>query len=92
MVFSPCHMRRESLSWKCYSIISLYQRLAALTALYSLMFPDNRPALYAAVRWLTASRIDLSTHGFLLENVLIVTVSVACSVSEQATEEQATVE
>ncbi len=32
--------------------------------LYSLMFPDNRPALYAAVRWLTASRIDLSTHGF----------------------------
>ncbi len=23
------------------------------------MFPDKRPALYAAVRWLTASRIDL---------------------------------
>ncbi len=45
------------------------------------MFPDNRPALYAAVRWLTASRIDLSTHGFWLVNVLIVTVSVACSVS-----------
>ncbi len=36
--------------------------------------------LYVAVRWLTASRIDLSTHGFWLVNVLIVTVSVACSV------------
>ncbi len=32
MVFSPCHMRRESLSWKCDSILSLYRRLAALTA------------------------------------------------------------
>ncbi len=35
-------------------------------------------ALYVAVQWLTASRIFLSTHGFWLENVLIVTVSVAC--------------
>ncbi len=32
MVFSPCHMRRESLSWKCDSILSLYRSLAALTA------------------------------------------------------------
>ncbi len=39
------------------------------------------PALYAAVRWLTASRIVLSTHGFWFEKVFIVTVSVACSVS-----------
>ncbi len=38
-------------------------------------------ALYAAVRWLTTSRIVLSTHGFWFENVLIFTVSVACSVS-----------
>ncbi len=45
------------------------------------MFLDKIPALYAAVRWLTSSRIVLSTHGFWLENVLIVTVSVACSVS-----------
>ncbi len=41
------------------------------------MFPDKIPALYY-VRWLTTSRIILSTHGFWLENVLIVT---ACSVS-----------
>ncbi len=39
-------------------------------ALYSLMFPDRRPALNAAVRWLTASWIVLSTHGFWFENVL----------------------
>ncbi len=45
------------------------------------MFPDKRPTLYAAVRWLTAAWIVLSTHGFWLENVLIVTVSVAWSVS-----------
>ncbi len=45
------------------------------------MLPDKIPTLYAAVRWLTASQIDLSTHGFWFENVLIVTVSVACSVS-----------
>ncbi len=45
------------------------------------MFPDKRPALYAAVRWLTAAWIVLSTHGFWFENVLIVTVSVACSFS-----------
>ncbi len=32
MVLSPCHMRRESLSWKWDSILSLYWRLAALTA------------------------------------------------------------
>ncbi len=48
---------------------------------FVLMFPDKRPALYAAVCWLTAARIVLSTHGFWLENVLIVTVSVAWSVS-----------
>ncbi len=45
------------------------------------MFPYRRPALYAAVRWLTASRIVLSTHGFWLENVPLVPVSVAYSVS-----------
>ncbi len=32
MVLSPCHMRRESLSWKWDSILSLYRCLAALTA------------------------------------------------------------
>ncbi len=45
------------------------------------MFPDKRPALYAALRWLTAAWIVLSIHGFWFENVLLVTVSVACSVS-----------
>ncbi len=44
------------------------------------MFPDKRPALYAAVCRFTAAQTVLSTHGFRFENVLIVTVSVACSV------------
>ncbi len=66
------------------TMLSLYRSLAALTArrraqhdaLYSLMFPEKRP-----VPLFTAARIVLSTHVFWLENVLIVTVSVACSVS-----------
>jgi len=49
-------------------------------ALYSLMFPDKRLALNAAVCRLTAAQTVLSTHCFRFENVLIVTVSVACSV------------
>ncbi len=62
--------------------IVLKMRLNSLSVseFSSLMFPDKRLPLYVAVRWWTAARIVLSTHGFWLENVLIVTVSVACSV------------